>query len=45
VPPSGERDDAARLAAEQLYVQFPFDRLYLLAKGRLPHSEPFRGPG
>ncbi len=36
--------DAARLATEQLHVEFPLQRADLLAERRLLHPEPFRRP-
>jgi hypothetical protein len=35
--------DTARFAAEQLYVEFAFQRLDLLAERRLLHAKPFSG--
>jgi hypothetical protein len=35
--------DTARLATEQLYVKFTFQRFDLLAKRRLLHAEPLSG--
>src|SRR5580698_999270 len=37
--------DAARLAAEQLDVEFALDRLDLPTQRRLLHAEPLGGPG
>ena len=37
--------DAARLAAEELHVELPLDRLDLLAQGWLLHAEPLGGAG
>jgi len=35
--------DTARFAAEQLHVEFAFQRLDLLAERRLLHAKPFSG--
>src|SRR6476659_6442888 len=43
-PPRFGQFDPARLAAKQLHIELGFDRLDPLAKRRLLHAEPLRGP-